>query len=70
MITELRQEYKFSLKEILPFTSLSKSTYEYKSHPKVKKLSDKKLLSPITAIKKRNSGYGYWTVTESLNGDK
>nr|WP_241760552.1 IS3 family transposase [Lactobacillus johnsonii] len=65
-MTELRQEYKFSLKEILPFTSLSKSTYEYKSHPKVKKLSDKKLLSLITAIKKRNSGYGYWTVTDSL----
>ncbi|MCX8725777.1 IS3 family transposase, partial [Lactobacillus sp. B4007] len=67
---ELRQEFGFKLKEILPYTSLSKSTFEYHPYPKKKLISDKALVSIIKMIKKHHASYGYWPVTDTLRASK
>ncbi|MCR1893880.1 IS3 family transposase [Lactobacillus rodentium] len=64
---ELRQEFGFKLTELLPLTSLSKSTYYYQPHERKQKISDKKLLTIILKIKKHNLGYGYLRVTDQLH---
>lgn len=50
----------------MPLTSLSKSTYYYKPHERKQDIADKDLLEHIVQIKKRNCGYGYLTVTDTL----
>ncbi|WP_229773315.1 IS3 family transposase, partial [Lactobacillus acetotolerans] len=63
---ELRQKFGFKLKEILPLTTICKSTYEYHVHPKRPKYSDGALVSIIKMIKHYHPAFGYWTVTDDL----
>lgn len=51
---------------MLALTSLSKSTYCYQPHGRKYDISDEELLSRIIKIKKRNRGYGYFTITDEL----
>lgn len=53
--------------ELLPLTSLAKSTYYYHHHERKQQISDTELLTLISQIKKYYVGYGYLRVTDQLH---
>ena len=65
-IQELRHEFGFSLTEILPYTTIKRSTFYYQAHRHENK-DDQELLQVIKDIKQQNPGYGYRPVIDELH---
>ncbi|WP_416338253.1 IS3 family transposase, partial [Limosilactobacillus oris] len=66
IIQELRQEFGFSLTEILPYTTIRRSTFYYQVHRREPE-DNQELLQIIKDIKHQNPGYGYRPVTDELH---
>jgi len=68
-IQELGQNYNFTLREILPFTTINKSTYEkgiVNQFAADKACRDQTVLQVIKGIKKKHPNYGYRSITNEL----
>ncbi|MCX4354389.1 IS3 family transposase [Ligilactobacillus murinus] len=64
---ELRQKFKYTLDEILPYTSLKRSTFYYQAQRiNRRKNKDEELLKLIKEVKSKHPCFGYRTVTLKL----
>lgn len=66
IIQELRHEHNYQLQELLYYSFLAKSIYEYHPQNRRKRYSDLALLSLIKVVKRYALSFGYLPMTDTL----